>query len=133
MSPRSSVYKALSAEWGAVGQSRQAKDALARWSVRQPSLESYTSPAEIVAICRANMGAEANRLLAALIALDDPLASRAVLQALLPGLAAMSRRARRAWPWMFDSRCDSPWVAWGFDHDAVSIAHSQIRARASDP
>ncbi len=128
MEPHLSLYRSLSREWAAVGSSRHARRRLADWGADQPALASFSSPADVVEFCQSARGAAANRLLGVLIELDDDLAARAVLQSLLPGLAAMSRRARRRWPWMFDHRCDGPWVDWGFDHEAVATAHARIRA-----
>lgn len=130
MTPTPSLYRALTSEWSAIGGGRAARQALGRWAGAAPSLACFRSPAEAVAFCGTARGAPANRVLAALIAVDEPLATRAVLQALLPGTAAMSRRARRKWPWMFDGRCDGPWVDFGFDHEAVAAAHARLRALA---
>src|SRR5205823_1516704 len=128
MEPHLSLYRSLSREWATVGSSRQARHRLAEWATSQPALVSFCSPADVVEFCQSARGAAANRLLGVLIEVDDELAARAVLQSLLPGLAAMSRRARRRWPWMFDRRCDGPWVDWGFDHEAVATAHARIRS-----
>jgi hypothetical protein len=128
-----SLYRSLSAEWAIVGTNRHARLTLAQWAESEPSLSPFRCPADVVVFCHAARGAAANRPLTALIAVDDPLAARTVLQALLPGLAAMSRRARRRWPWMFDHDCDGPWVDWGFDHEAVATAHARIAALAGSP
>lgn len=121
-----SLYRSLSAEWAIVGSDRRAREALRRWADDQSALSAFRSPASVVEFCHAARGAAANRALSALLAVDDDLARRAVLQALLPGLAAMSRRARRRWPWMFDRNCDGPWLDWGFDHEAVATTHARI-------
>jgi hypothetical protein len=125
-----SLYRALSSEWAALANTRSARALQKTWSERFPALSCLRSPAEAVTYCHQVRGAAANRVLSALLAVDDELAQRAVLQALLPGIAAMSRRARRRWPWMFDRACDGPWVDWGFDHEAVATAHARIQRLA---
>ena len=65
------------------------------WSARQPLLDEYTTLDEVVTACnRRNCAADANQVLGALVALapTDRLATRAALQALLPGLADICRR-----------------------------------------
>jgi len=126
MAQPTSVYRSLSAEWARAGTSIRARTTHATWAEREAPLSSFRSPAEAVEFCHLARGAAANRILGSLLHVDDDLAARAVLQALLPGLAAMSRRARRRWPWMFDRECDGPWVDWGFDHEAVATAHARI-------
>jgi hypothetical protein len=127
-----SLYRSLTSEWAIAGSCRRARSAQASWSEAQPALSAFRSPAAAVLFCHTARGAPANRVLAALLEVDDDLANRAVLQAILPGLAAMSRRARRRWPWMFDRECDGPWVDWGFDHEAVATAHARIRRLAGN-
>jgi hypothetical protein len=125
-----SLYRSLTSEWAMAGMCRRARSAQATWSEAEPALSAFPTPAAAVLFCHTARGAPANRVLAALLKVDHELANRAVLQAILPGLAAMSRRARRRWPWMFDRECDGPWVDWGFDHEAVATAHARIRLLA---
>lgn len=125
-----SLYRSLTSEWVFAGSCRRARSSVATWSQSHPALSEFATPAAAVLFCHTARGATANRVLAALLKVDDELANRAVLQAILPGLAAMSRRARRQWPWMFDRECDGPWLDWGFDHEAVATAHSRIRRLA---
>lgn len=125
-----SLYRSLTSEWAVDGSSRRAHAAQATWINEHPALAAFPTPAAAVLYCHSVRGAAANAVLAALLKVDDELANRAVLQAILPGLAAMSRRARRRWPWMFDRECDGPWLDWGFDHEAVATAHTRIRRLA---
>lgn len=130
MATTQSLYRSLSSQWAVDGSCRRARAAQASWADDQPALGAFPTPAAAVLFCHTARGAPANRVLAALLKVDDELANRAVLQAILPGLAAMSRRARRRWPWMFDRECDGPWLDWGFDHEAVATAHARIRRLA---
>lgn len=65
------------------------------WRARHPLLDQFATLEEIVAACNARgCPATANHVLAALVALapTDRLATRAALQAMLPGLAVICRR-----------------------------------------
>jgi hypothetical protein len=66
-----------------------------RWAGECPQLARFATPAEVVAHCHdRRAGDEAQELLAALLfrAGSDEWAARTFLQAVLPGLAAISRR-----------------------------------------
>jgi hypothetical protein len=100
------LYRMLETEWNQIAQSYRARSACARWARGDAVLEGIVSPAEVVARCQARgHGAHSAAVLAAVLghAATDDWAARTVLQAVLPGLAALSRRARplvgagRAW------------------------------------
>lgn len=102
-----------------------ARRVMTAWAERIPSLASYDSPAGVVAdIGRMGDPDRSCRLLAHLLVLagDDALAARAVLQALTPGLRrAASRRWRTAagkgpWPSYDDIAADTITAAWEAIH-----------------
>jgi hypothetical protein len=90
-------FRSLAREWAALGNTASARTALRRWAETEDVLAGFTSPTEVVASCqRRGDPRAANAVLGALLRLaDDPLAARAVLQAVLPSLAA--RAWRRRW------------------------------------
>jgi hypothetical protein len=91
------LYRMLETEWNQIAESSRARAAYARWAKGDPVLEGIGSPAEVVAHCQARgNGAHSAAVLAAVLghAATDDWAARTVLQAVLPGLATLSRRAR---------------------------------------
>src|SRR5581483_3144227 len=91
-------YRALDVEWAVLGGTDDACRRLRSWVERHPELDGFASPRDVIAACHDRSDPErANRLLAALLAeiADDALARRAVLQAMLPALAGITRRC---WP-----------------------------------
>ncbi len=91
------LYRMLEAEWNRESHSSTARAACARWAATEAALEDLTTPGEVVRHCqRRGHGADSAAVLNAVLrhAGDDRWAARTVLQAVLPGLAALSRRAR---------------------------------------
>jgi hypothetical protein len=90
-------FRALTCEWATVGASAPARRALRHWAETEPALACFASPADVVTRCQRRGDARSsNALLGALLRLaEDDLARRAVLQAVLPSLAA--RAWRRRW------------------------------------
>ena len=89
------LFSSLSAEWAQIGASAPAKAASAHWASDCPRLAGFASPAAVVERCNdRSANGEAQELLAVLLyrAGADRWAARAFLQAVLPGLAAISRR-----------------------------------------
>ena len=126
------LFKMLDAEWDREAESRQARAASTRWARHHPGvLEGLASPAEVVRCCQARGDARRSAdVLAAVLSqsADDRWAARTVLQAVLPGLAAVSRRARPlvgpAWVW---STVDE------LDQDVVAAACERIVLLATGP
>lgn len=123
-----SLFVALDAEWAAVGASPPARDAFGRWAMVEPALAGMASPAEAVRWCRAATPDAAAAVLGALLRhAAEPLAARAVLQAVVPALRALAvRRAggsrqltRQTWE-----------AADDFDADVVEVALRRIAALA---
>lgn len=113
-----------------VGSGAAARDAVGRWAHTEPQLAGFQDLAEVVDRChRRGDAAAANRLLAAVVRLADrdPLAGRTVLQAVLPGLAALSLRARRlGW-----CRPGGVWSGAGeLDQELLALACERIDALA---
>jgi DNA-directed RNA polymerase specialized sigma24 family protein len=91
-----SVFTELDREWHDVGTSRNARHRLQTWTSSSPALAGYATPAELV--IDANRRGDplgSDQILVAVtrhaIAGDD-LAGRTLLQAILPGLKALTRR-----------------------------------------
>ena len=124
------LLRALDEEWREVGTSAAARRALRRWADIDAVLSELTDPAELVRRCHSREDAGAGVLLGAVIrhAPTDRLAARTVLQAVLPGLAAISRRARGF---------VGPGRVWGrvdeLDQHVVAVAYERIHALASAP
>ena len=122
------LFEALDAEWAVVGASPRARDAFERWAMVEPALAGMASPAEAVRSCRAATPVAAAAVLGALLRhAGEPLAARAVLQALVPALRTLSARraggsrqlTRQAWEADDD-----------FDADVVEVALRRIAALA---
>lgn len=97
MADGSSLFRRLERDWESEGASRPARAALARWARSEPSLRELESPLEVVRRCHERVDAAVSRTLVEAVlaqAKDDPWAVRTVVQALLPGLAGVARRAR---------------------------------------
>lgn len=85
------LFEALDADWATVGTSPQARASFGRWALVEPALTGMTSPADAVRSCRS--GAPAAPVLGALLRhADEPLAARAVLQAVVPALRSQAAR-----------------------------------------
>ena len=122
-------FRSLTQDWAITGRSARARKALRRWSEAEPALAGFDSPADVVACCqRRGDPSSANVLLGALLRLaGDELAARAVLQAVLPSLAA------RAWRRRWDTSAAAAGV-WDdvaeLDADMVAFALERIRELA---
>src|SRR5687768_3400645 len=110
-----SLFVALDAEWAAVGASPQARAAFGRWAMVEPALAGMASPAEAVRSCRDVTPAAAAAVLGALLRhAGEPLAARAVLQAVVPALRTLAARraggsrglTRQAWEAVEDFDAD---------------------------
>lgn len=88
------LFRLLEDDWSHAGRGCDAIAALARWTERHPVLVGFANPAAVVDRCHSRDG-RASALVAAVLteAGDDPWAARTVLQAVLPGIAAVARRA----------------------------------------
>lgn len=89
------LFRSLSVEWDRIGASAPARAALAHWASECPQLGGFATPAAVVEHCNdRRSNEEAQVLLGELLwrAGSDPWAARTFLQAVLPGLAAISRR-----------------------------------------
>jgi hypothetical protein len=100
---------------------------MASWARSEPALRGLPDPSAAVACCQRRDSPNAHAVLAALLRLaaGDPLAARAVLQAVLPALAGISRR------WLGLAR---PGRACGsieeLDHQVILGAYERIAALA---
>jgi hypothetical protein len=118
-------FRSLALDWAVTGRSARARSSLRRWAQAEPCLVGFASPADVVARCQQRGDARAaNILLGALLRLaEDELAARAVLQALLPSLAA------RAWRRRWDGRTGGT-GGWDdveeLDVDMVALAIERI-------
>ncbi len=122
------LFEALDAEWAVVGASPQAQVAFGRWAMVEPALAGMASPAEAVRSCRAATPAAAAAVLGALLRhAGEPLAARAVLQAVVPALRKLAGRrvggsrqpTRQAWE-----------AGEDFEADVVEVALRRIGALA---
>jgi hypothetical protein len=124
------LFRALEEEWRQAGASPAARTALRRWAAADDVLAGLADPASLVERCHDRDQADASALLAAVIrhARSDPLAARTVLQAVAPGLAAISRRALGfvgpGWVW---ASVDE------LDQHVVTVAYERIHALAPAP
>ncbi|MGI8777713.1 MAG: hypothetical protein ACR2LJ_10110, partial [Acidimicrobiales bacterium] len=87
------LFRDMQRQWDHDGHSRDAQAALARWVDRHPDLVRFTSPADLVVAAHSRTDAAARLLVDDLTeeAAADPWAARTVLQAVLPGLARLTR------------------------------------------
>lgn len=90
------LFRDLEQAWARDGRSADAVAALARWSGSRPAAAAYPTPADLVAASHSRHDPAAVQVLEQLTdeAASDPWATRTVLQALLPGLAALTGRHR---------------------------------------
>jgi DNA-directed RNA polymerase specialized sigma24 family protein len=127
-------FTALDRDWNAVATGPPARRAMRAWAERTPSLVGYDSPAELVAdIGRMGDPERSCRLLAhpLVLAGEDTLAARAVLQSVIPGLRrAAGRRWRTAsgsgpWPSCDDIAADTISAAWEAIHARAGERHGR--------
>ncbi len=87
------LFRDMQRQWDYDGHSRDAQAALARWIDHQPDLARFTSPADLVMAAHSRTDTAARLLVDDLTeeAAADPWAARTVLQAVLPGLARLTR------------------------------------------
>ncbi|MGH2353475.1 MAG: hypothetical protein ACRDJN_17870 [Chloroflexota bacterium] len=85
------LFRDLEDTWERDGESAGARSALQEWSTTRPALARFATPAELVRLAH-RRDASARDLIEAITeeAASDPWAARTVLQALLPGLAALA-------------------------------------------
>lgn len=125
------LFTRLSEEWRATATSPAATAACAEWARSSAALAGLTSPAAVVARCqeRGNPAAAAAILRAVLAQVGTgPWPARTVLQAVLPGIFAVARRAE---PLMGPG---APWQRVDeVDQEAVTAAYERIHALAGDP
>lgn len=128
------VYGALCADWEATTRRDHARRAMRAWAERNPAMAAYSCPGELVTdIGQLGNPDRSCQLLSDLLVLagSEPLAARAVLQALLPGLRAAGRRRWRkaadAGPWTNDQEiaADSLHAGW----DAIQAHAGQRHPR----
>ncbi len=130
------LFRQLSAEWERIGASAPARAALGAWALECAELAGFASPAEVVERCNDRAaGAEAQAILAALLgrSVGDTWAARTFLQAVLPGLAAISRRygslcskAQRGRGGVWDNLSE-------LDQHVVATAYEVMHAVAPEP
>ncbi|MGH9228007.1 MAG: hypothetical protein ACRD07_04605 [Acidimicrobiales bacterium] len=121
------LFRLLEDDWSHAGRGRDATAALARWAERHPVLDGFANPAAVVARCHSRDG-RASELVAAVLteAGDDPWAARTVLQAVLPGIAGVARRAS-----CYVGGQRPVWQSGDeLDQDVVLIALERIQALA---
>jgi hypothetical protein len=102
MSEGFELFRALSSEWLTLASSRSAKTALCRWAAAEPALAGLGSISDVVVAChRRGRAADAAAILTALLRqAREPLAQRALLQALTPGLVRIVERIRSQFGWI---------------------------------
>ena len=119
--PGVNPFTTLDQDWNTVAARAVARRAIRAWAEHAPGLAGYDSPADLVAdIGRMGDPERSCHLLAQLLVLakQDTLAGRAVLQAVTPGLRrAAARRCRTAsgngpWPTYEDIAADTISAAW---------------------
>ncbi len=92
-SGRARLCSRLDAEWRRVGASPAGRAAVRRWAEEEPALAGATSALGVLARCQRH--GDGQEALAAVLRLadTDEFARQTVIQALLPGLVALARRA----------------------------------------
>lgn len=126
MSDTPNLFRQLELDWNDAGRSRTARAALEHWGARDPALAAFETPADLVARCQERDDGDHDRdaILAALLvdAGTDPWAVRTLLQALLPGLASVARRAT--------AFVGGRWPVWNgldeLDQHVVVVAYERI-------
>lgn len=123
-------FTALDRDWNALAAGPPARRAMRRWAERLPSLAGYNCPADLVAdIGRMGDPERSCQLLADLLILatEDDLAARAILQAVTPGLR---RAAGRRWR---TASGNGPWPSYDdIAADTISAAWEAIRTHAGE-
>lgn len=127
MEQEPNVWRLLEDAWRDESETDPARAALARWAEADPVLAGFTTPRQVLRRCHHRNDPSGGRhILSALLthAKADPWAARTVLQALTPGLAALSRRV---WDW---SQGDPPvWQSiQEVDQHVLSLAFERIVA-----
>ena len=92
----STLCRALRVEWEAEAVGATARAALGRWATNHPELAGYPCPLAVVDSCHGRVDDQRSQaLLRAVLAeaAGDSWAARTFLQAVLPGLAGVARRA----------------------------------------
>jgi hypothetical protein len=126
----------LDAEWRQIARSKEGRAAVQRWVGEEPALAGACSAEDVLALCqrRGDAGAghgETNGSQAALgavlrAAANDDFAQRTVMQAILPGLLALRRRA--------SYMVASPGSRWDgedeLEQEIVTLAYERVRALA---
>ncbi len=126
----------LDAEWHQTARSKQGRAAVQRWVGEEPALAAARSAEDVLALCqrRADAGSgdgEVVRSQAALgavlrVAANDEFAQRTVMQAILPGLLALRRRA--------SYMVASPGSRWDgedeLEQEIVTLAYERVQALA---
>jgi hypothetical protein len=117
-----SIYRALKDEWDTMSTTPAARGALAGWARAEPVLAGFTDPRELVGAIQGGADtANSCARLAALVRLAaQPLAARAVLQVILPGLGGVVTGEWRSAGWR-----DGP-SAW----DRLDDVHVEVVAAA---
>jgi hypothetical protein len=130
----------LQGDWSALVADSRTRDVVAGWGELEPTVAGCSDLADVIGRCsRRDDAVAANAALAGLLRLaaTDPLAERAALQAVVPGLKALAARARRM-GWSIDdvhrrTTEPTPWVQEGeLEQELVMLAWEQIRALAGD-
>ena len=131
MSDEPHLFRRLSDQWRAAATGPEACAAAARWAADAPVLAGRATPAEVVAAChRRDDPARSAALLRAVLAQvgDGPWPARTVLQAVLPGLCGLVRRARH------QVGPDRPWPRFEeLDQAVLALAAERIATLAPDP
>jgi hypothetical protein len=102
MSEGFELFKGLSSEWAVLASSRSSTWALGRWAAAEPAFAGLSSIADVLVEChRRGEPTQTAAVLSALLRqARDPLAARALLQALTPGLVRIVERVRRQFGWV---------------------------------
>jgi len=136
MSHAPNLFRLLEADWNRDASRPQARAAVDNWAKHHPALARFRDPLALVEHCQTRQNDEAHRrevqrVLAAVVSLagTDEWAARTVLQAVLPGLAAVSRRA--------SGYIGGQVAVWQcineLDQQVVATACERIAALAPDP
>lgn len=88
------LFRDLNRDWSITARSRRSRRAVARWKAQEPVLGSVADLDAIIGRIGSSNRPDQDAIFAALLRLghDDPLAWRAVLHALMPGLVCVARR-----------------------------------------
>ena len=131
MEPTQGLYARLESEWLRTGTSPSARHSVRQWGRTDPLLSVWPDADAVVrAIQTRGDPTRSNRLLAAVLraAADDDFATRTALQALVPGLAATSRR----YGWRVGAI--GPWLVRDeLDQDIVGFAFEELRSIIDAP